>query len=88
MEAVATHPFKIGIGLGEDTGVLIREGNIIETIGSNLVIVVDGHHIRHNNTSYASVGTPLSIENLLVHVLAYGNYYNIKERKFCHQSQE
>jgi cyanophycinase len=83
MEAVATHPFMIGIGLGEDTGVLIREGNFIETIGSNLVIVVDGHHIRHNNASYAPPGTPLSIENLKVHVLAYGNSYDIRERKFC-----
>ncbi|WP_048920265.1 cyanophycinase [Rufibacter radiotolerans] len=83
MEAVATHPFKIGIGLGEDTGVLIRQGNVIETIGSNLVIVVDGHHIKHNNTPYAEPGTPLSIENLKVHVLAFGNHFDIKERKFC-----
>ncbi|GAA4297335.1 cyanophycinase [Nibribacter koreensis] len=84
MEAVATHPYKIGIGLGEDTGVLIRHGNIIETIGSNLVIIVDGHHIKHNNTPYAEPGIPLSIEHLLVHVLAYGNFYDIKERKFSH----
>ncbi|RNI30494.1 cyanophycinase [Rufibacter latericius] len=83
MEAVATHPFKIGIGLGEDTGVMITQGNIIETIGSNLVIVVDGHHIKHNNTSYAPPGTPLSIENFRMHVLAFGNYYDIRERKFC-----
>jgi cyanophycinase len=83
MEAVAMHPFKIGIGLGEDTGVLISQGNVIETIGSNLVIIVDGHHIKHNNTPYAEPGTPLSIENLKVHVLAFGNHYDIKERKFC-----
>ncbi|RNI27854.1 cyanophycinase [Rufibacter immobilis] len=83
MEAVATHPYKIGIGLGEDTGVLISQGNFIETIGSNLVIVVDGHHIKHNNASYAAPGTPLSIENLRVHVMALGNYYDIRERKFC-----
>ncbi|WP_210488679.1 cyanophycinase [Rufibacter aurantiacus] len=83
MEAVATHPFKIGIGLGEDTGVMITQGNVIETIGSNLVIVVDGHHIKHNNTSYAAPGTPLSIENFRMHVLAFGNYYDIRERRFC-----
>ncbi|WP_181306496.1 cyanophycinase [Rufibacter sp. XAAS-G3-1] len=83
MEAVATHPYQIGIGLGEDTGVMITQGNFIETIGSNLVIVVDGHHIKHNNTSYAAPGTPLSIENFKMHVLAFGNYYDIRERKFC-----
>ncbi|GGK69289.1 cyanophycinase [Rufibacter glacialis] len=93
MEAVATHPFKIGIGLGEDTGVLISQGHLIETIGSNLVIVVDGHHIQHSNASYAAPGTPLSIENLRVHVLAFGNFYDIRERKFyvgqkVHQPEE
>ncbi|MFC6999546.1 cyanophycinase [Rufibacter roseus] len=88
MEAVATHPYKIGIGLGEDTGVLISQGNFIETIGSNLVIIVDGHHIKHNNTSYVTQGTPLSIEHILLHVLAYGNYYDIRQRKFCAQHKE
>ncbi|OON69346.1 cyanophycinase [Hymenobacter sp. CRA2] len=82
IEAVALHPKLIGIGLGEDTGVLIREGNLIETIGSNLVIIVDGHNIRHNNAAAATKGTALSIENMTMHVLAKGNVYDIGERKF------
>ncbi|MCC3160304.1 cyanophycinase [Hymenobacter sp. 15J16-1T3B] len=82
IEAVGLHPRLIGIGLGEDTGVLIREGNLIETIGSNLVIIIDGHNIRHNNTPGAAKGTALSIENMTMHVLAKGNVYDIRERKF------
>ena len=82
MESVATYPDKIGIGLGEDTGVLITGGNMIETIGSNLVIIVDGHQIGYNNARKAYKGTPLSIENLVVHVLAKGNLYDIVNRKF------
>ena len=82
MEAVALFPRKIGIGLGEDTGVLITKGNLIETIGSNLVIIVDGYHIRHNNAETASKGEPLSIENILMHVLAKGNVYDIYLREF------
>ncbi|MCC2546320.1 cyanophycinase [Hymenobacter sp. BT175] len=82
IESVGLHPKLIGIGLGEDTGVLITEGNLIETIGSNLVIIMDGHHIVHNNSAAAKKGTPLSLENLTLHVLAKGNVYNIKERKF------
>ena len=93
IEAVGTYPKVIGIGLGEDTGVLITNGNQIETIGSNLVIIVDGHHIMHNNTPHIKKGTPLSIENLVMHVLAKGNIYDIVERTFykdldTHQKKE
>src|SRR5690606_15902723 len=40
-QAVASNPSCIGIGLGEDTGVLITEGHKMEVIGSGLVIIFD-----------------------------------------------
>lgn len=86
MEAIASYPKKIGIGLGEDTGVLITEGNMIETIGSGLVIIVDGHDIGCNNVEEVEKGKPLSIENIRIHVLAKGNIYDIRNRKF-HQTE-
>jgi cyanophycinase len=82
IESVSLHPKLIGIGLGEDTGVLITEGNLVETIGSNLVIIMDGHTIQHNNAAAAKKGTALSIENVTMHVLAKGNVYDMRERKF------
>ncbi len=82
IESVALYPKLIGIGLGEDTGVLITDGHLVETIGSNLVIIMDGHDIAHNNTAAAKKGTTLSIENIRMHVLAKGNVYCITERKF------
>jgi len=82
IESVALHPKLIGIGLGEDTGVLITEGHLVETIGSNLVIILDGHDIAHNNAAAVKKGTTLSIENIRMHVLAKGNVYCITERKF------
>ncbi|TVT43038.1 cyanophycinase [Hymenobacter setariae] len=82
LESVALYPKLIGIGLGEDTGVLITEGHLVETIGSNLVIIMDGHDIVHNNAAAAKKGTTLSIENVRMHVLAKGNVYCITERKF------
>ena len=81
-QAVAANPSCIGIGLGEDTGVLISEGNYMEAIGSGLVIVIDGHGIRHCNIADLKEGSPISIENLIVHVLAKGNCYDLKKRKF------
>lgn len=82
IEAVALHDKVIGIGLGEDTGVLITNGHFIETIGSNLVIIIDGHNIQHNNAPTADKGNPLSIENIELHVLAKGNVYDIHTREF------
>jgi cyanophycinase len=81
-QAVATNPSCVGIGLGEDTGMLITEGNRMEAVGSGLVIIIDGHAIRHNNIADIPEGNPISIENLMVHFCEKGNGYLLKERKF------
>ncbi len=83
-QVVCSNPACIGIGLGEDTGVLVRNGNELETIGSGLVLIFDGHQIKYSNIADIEDGTPISIEHLVVHVLAKGNQYFLKERKFMH----
>ena len=82
MQAVAGNPSCIGIGLGEDTGVLITKGNKLEAIGSGLVIIVDGHDIRHSSIADLPDGAPISIEHIILHVLAKGNVFDVKERAF------
>ena len=81
-QAVATNPQCLGIGLGEDTGMLITQGDKMEAIGSGLVIIIDGYDIRHNNIADIPEGNPISIENLKVHFCEKGNGYLLKERKF------
>lgn len=81
-QAVSSNPGCIGIGLGEDTGVLVRNGNELEAIGSGLVLLFDGHEIRHSNIADIEDGMPISIEHLVVHVLAQPNHYLVQERKF------
>ena len=81
-QAVAANPGCIGIGLGEDTGMLITEGNKMEAIGSGLVVIVDGHDIMHSNIADIPEGNPISIENLKVHFCEKGNGYLIHERKY------
>lgn len=81
-QAVAANPSCIGVGLGEDTGVLVREGRYLEAVGSGLVIIIDGHNIRYSNIADLKEGSPISIENLIVHILTKGNSYDVKERKF------
>ena len=81
-QSVATNPSCIGIGLGEDTGMLITDGDKMEAIGSGLVVIIDGHDILHNNIGDIPDGNPISIENLKVHFCEKGNGYVISERKF------
>jgi cyanophycinase len=88
VQAVVTNPGCIGIGLGEDTGMLITEGNKMEAIGSGLVVIIDGHDILHSNIADIPDGNPISIENLKVHFCEKGNGYLIKERKFIPEASE
>ena len=81
-QAIATNPACIGIGLGEDTGMLITNGNKMEAIGSGLVMILDGHDIRHSNIADIPDGNPISVENLKVHFCEKGNGYIVSERLF------
>jgi len=80
-EAVAKRPDLIGFGLAEDTGMIIKNGNDCTVIGSGMVIVFDGNNLTHNNEKTLEDGTPMTIANLIVHVLSNGDNYDIKNRK-------
>ena len=79
--ACASNPVNLGIGLGEDTGLLITNGNSMEAIGSGLVMLVDGTHMRDTSITDVEMGAPVSIENLIVHVMALGDHYDLKNKK-------
>jgi len=80
-EAVAKFPSLIGIGLAEDTGMIIKNGNDCTVIGSGMVIVFDGNTLTHNNEKILEEGTPMTMANLTIHVLSNGDEYDIKNRK-------
>jgi cyanophycinase len=80
--AVTTHPACLGIGLGEDTALLISGGNEAECLGSGMVILIDGSSICACNLKQVDEYTPVVVENLKVHILAEGSRYRIKEKEF------
>jgi cyanophycinase len=80
-QAVVSNPVVLGIGLGEDTGLLITEGKNMEAIGSGLVILVDGRNIKDTNITEVDMGAPISIENLTVHVMAIGDLYDLANHR-------
>jgi len=80
-EAVAKHPNLIGLGLAEDTGMIIKNGSDSTVIGSGMVIIFDGSKLTHNNEKILEEGTPMTMANLTIHVLSNGDKYDIKNRK-------
>jgi cyanophycinase len=81
-EALVMNPTCIGIGIGEDTALIIKKGNQVEVRGSGMVTIIDGRDIGHTNIAFADAATPLCVENLRVHILCRGNRFLLSERKF------
>lgn len=81
-QAVAANPGAIGIGLGEDTGVIVTEGYHLKAIGSGSVVIIDGKNIDYNNIADISIGQPISVENIIVHIMSCGDVYNLENRTF------
>lgn len=76
-QAIATNPGCIGIGLEEDTAILVTDGRAFEVIGSGLVTVVDGMDISHTNIYEIGNGETFTLRGLKVHLLRKGDTYNI-----------
>jgi cyanophycinase len=79
--AVASNPGMLGIGLGEDAGLLITEGYCLEAIGSGLTILVDGRYISETSIYDVEIGSPVSIDNLKVHVMSIFDKYDLHKHE-------
>lgn len=87
-QAVVGNPRILGIGLGEDTGLLIRNNAEMEAIGSGLVILVDGRHIKDTNLTQVELGQPISINHLVTHVMSMYDTYDLRTHKMQIQSSQ
>jgi cyanophycinase len=79
--AVVMNPETLGIGLGEDTALIIRNGSDAECRGSGMVVIIDGNEIHSTNITEIDNDDPIFVENLKVDILAKGNKFSIKDRK-------
>jgi cyanophycinase len=82
VQAIASQPGAVGIGLDEDTGVIIEKGNRLRAIGSKSVIIIDGSSIGHNNIADIRNGMPISVSGLKVNVMTNSDTYDMDTRVF------
>ncbi|ACO47796.1 cyanophycinase [Deinococcus deserti] len=78
--AVAQNPRVLGIGIDEDTAIVVR-GDCFTVIGSGGVYVADGSGVTHSNVAEARTGETLSIHDVRLHVLAAGDTYDLRARE-------
>lgn len=87
-QAVVSNPRVLGIGLGEDTGLLITNNTQMEAIGSGLVILVDGREIKDTNLTQVELGQPISISHLVTHVMSMYDTFDLKTHKMFIRSSQ
>lgn len=74
------NPEQLGIGLGEDTALVIRNGTDAEVYGSGMVVIIDGRNIDQTNITDVEEGEAVFVENLIVHLLVKGCQFSILDR--------
>ena len=76
-QVIVTNPTSIGLGIEEDTAVIVRNGNETEVIGSGTVVIMEGFHIEESSILEFAEKQAISIRNLKVHLLSKGDTYDI-----------
>jgi cyanophycinase len=77
MSVIALNPAIVGIGVDEDTALVITPGRCIEVVGSGTVTVVDGSEMAYTNFNEVGEGEVLALTDVRVHMLPAGFAYDL-----------
>jgi cyanophycinase len=78
-QVIATNPTCIGMGIEEDTAIVVRNGVDATVVGSGSIIVIDGFHITDSNITSYDDHNAIAIRNLKVHLLSRDDAYKIPQ---------
>lgn len=76
--AVALNPGFLGMGIDEDTAVVVSEGRWLDVVGSNGITIIDGSCLSHANVTETAPRETLTLSALQVHVLAQGAAFDLQ----------
>lgn len=79
--AVAQNPYVLGVGIDEDTAIVVDNDGFFKVIGSNSVTVIDAKEITYSNVSELGNNDALELINLKMHVLASGSIFDLSKRE-------
>ena len=81
LTAVACNPYVLGVGIDEDTAILINPKAVFTVEGSGTVTVIDGSAVEYTNVSELAPGEPLAMFNAKIHVLSPGTSFDLSTRR-------
>ena len=79
--AVAQNPRMLGIGIDENTAILVKGQRSFTVIGDGAIYVLDGSTVTYSNIAEARVEKTLSIYDVKVHVLTHGDTFDLSTRR-------
>jgi cyanophycinase len=82
MQIVSMNPSNIGIGLGEDSGIIIEGGCILRAIGSGITVIIDGQNLKYTNVANINSDEAIAIENLIIHTIVNGYGYDLCKKMY------
>ncbi|MCG1011966.1 cyanophycinase [Tepidanaerobacter sp. GT38] len=81
LTVVASNPYVLGVGIDEDTAILVNSKAVFTVEGSGTVTVIDGSDIDYTNVSELAPGDPLALFNAKIHVLSPGTSFDLSSRR-------
>lgn len=81
--AVSQNPRMIGIGIDEDTAIVV-ENNAFEVVGNGAVYIIDGHNVSCSNVAEEREDRVLSMHDVKLHVLSHGDRFDMSARRPIH----
>lgn len=87
MEVGATNPEYLGVGLGEDAGIIVHPNRLLEAVGPGHVIILDSSQLATSNVAEVEVDEPLALEHVVMHAMIRGYGYVIDSRRYLTPDQ-
>lgn len=78
--AVAHNPKYLGIGIDEDTAIILEDKVRFSVVGSGTVYAIDAHESNGCNLIEGEENTPLSLFNTKLHLLVKGDEFDLHKR--------
>lgn len=80
--AVVLNPKLLGLGLGEDTALMVENGTNAVCHGSGMVVVINARGVMQTNAKQVESGQPIYAENITVNILTDGCRLNLSDGTF------
>ena len=79
--AVSYNPYNLGIGIDENTAIILDNEGVLEVFGNGAVTIVDGSQITYNEIAEVDDFESFSVCGVQLHILGDGLLYDFFARK-------